>query len=107
MEFAKDEDENENLNSKLDLSKLEEIQKSTKTDVELLDQFVQHMNRVYDRDPEGFLLENGSYLQLGFIKKQMDDTMKEVNQVLDKMNEFKHLKNKLLEIQKCVLFEFI
>ena len=103
MEFAKGEDENK----KLFFSKIEEFQKSTKIDVELLEQYVQHMNRIYDRDPDGFLMDNGSYLQLGLIKKQMDDTMKEVNQVLDKMNEFKQLKSKLLEIQKCILFEFI
>ena len=79
----------------------------TKIDVDLLSQFVQHLNRVYDRDPDGFLLDNGSYLQLGLIKKQMDETMNEVKQVLDKLNEFKHLKFKLEEIKKCVLFEIV
>ena len=103
MEFAKDETKN----SKLDLSNLETIHKNVKIDIELLDQFVQHMNRVYDRDPESFLLDNGSYLQIGLIKKQMDETMKEVNQVLDKLNEFKTLKNKLEQINKCILFDII
>ena len=63
MEFAKGEDENK----KLFFSKIEEFQKSTKIDVELLEQYVQHMNRIYDRDPDGFLMDNGSYLQLGLI----------------------------------------
>jgi hypothetical protein len=103
MEFAKD-DKN---NSTLDLSKIEEIYKNSKIDVDLLDQFVQHMNRVYDRDPEGFLLDNSSYIQIGLIKKQMEETMKDVNLVLDKLNDFKHLKNKLQQINKCILFELI
>ena len=103
MEFAKDETKN----SKLDLSKIDEIHKNAKIDVDLIDQFVKHMNRVYDRDPESFLLDNGSYLQIGLIKKQMDETMKEVNQVLDKLNEFKILKNKLEQINKCILFDII
>ena len=103
MEFANDDDKN----TKLDLSNLENIHKRTKIDVDLLSQFVQHLNRVYDRDPDGFLLDNGSYLQLGLIKKQMDETMNEVKQVLDKLNEFKHLKFKLEEIKKCVLFEIV
>ena len=103
MEFAKDETKN----SKLDLSKIDEIHKNAKIDVDLIDQFVKHMNRVYDRDPESFLLDNGSYLQIGLIKKQMDETMKEVNQVLDKLNEFKVLKNKLEQINKCILFDII
>ena len=103
MEFAKDETKN----SKLDLSKIDEIHKNAKIDVDLIDQFVKHMNRVYDRDPESFLLDNGSYLQIGLIKKQMYETMKEVNQVLDKLNEFKVLKNKLEQINKCILFDII
>ena len=103
MEFANDDDKN----TKLDLSNLENIHKRTKIDVDLLSQFVQHLNRVYDRDPDGFLLDNGSYLQLGLIKKQMDETMNEVKQILDKLNEFKHLKFKLEEIKKCVLFEIV
>jgi cellulose biosynthesis protein BcsQ len=103
MEFAKDETKN----SKLDLSKIDEIHKNAKIDVDLIDQFVKHMNRVYDRNPESFLLDNGSYLQIGLIKKQMDETMKEVNQVLDKLNEFKVLKNKLEQINKCILFDII
>jgi hypothetical protein len=104
MEFAKDETKN---SKQLDLSSLETIHKNTKIDIDLIDQFVQHMNRVYDRDPESFLIDNGSYLQLGLIKRQMDETMKEVNQVLDKLNEFKTLKNKLEQINKCILFDII
>jgi len=103
MELAKDETKN----SKLDLSTLETIHKNSKIDIELIDQFVQHMNRLYDRDPESFLLDNGSYLQVGLIKRQMDETLKEVNQVLDKLNEFKTLKNKLEQINKCILFDII
>jgi len=103
MEFAKDETKN----SKLDLSNIETIHKNSKIDIELVDQFLQHMNRVYDRDPESFLLDNGFYLQLEFIKKQMDEKMKEVNQVLDKLNEFKTLKNRLEQINKCILFDII
>lgn len=115
MEFAKNENQSKNANANLnlnpnpkpDITSIKEFHKNTKIDVELLDQYVKHMNRVYDRDPEGFLLDNGSYVQLVLIKKQMEDTMKEVNEALDKLNEFKQLKTKLEQINKCILFEFI
>jgi translation elongation factor P/translation initiation factor 5A len=92
---------------RLDLSQIENIKKNIKIDVALIDEFVQHMNRVYDRDPEGFLMDNGSYTQIGLIKKQMQETMIDINQVMGLLVEFKNFKTKLEQINKCIIFEYV
>ena len=97
----------ENSESKVVLSNLETIYKKTQTDIELIDEYLQHMNRVYHRDPDSFLIENTFYLQIGSIKKQLNETMKEINEMMDKLNEFKQLKSKLEEINKCSLLGIV
>ena len=104
MEFA---NKDENQPPKSDLLSLINFKKQTKMDVDLLEEFVQHLNRVHDRDPESFLMDHGSYIQIALIKKQVEDTMKEISQALEVLNEFKNIKSKLEQINKCILFDII
>ena len=101
MEVVKDEV------SRLELSQIENIKKNMKIDVEIIEQFVQHINRVYERDPEVFLMDTGSYTQIGLIKKQMQETMTDINQVMSLLVEFKNFKTKLEQISKSIIFEYV
>jgi len=89
------------------LTIMNEIKNKMKTDTSLMKEFMQNMNRKFNRDEEDFLTNNNHYIKIGFIKKEMNDLKREINIILDSLNEIKEMKKELEELNKNILFEFI
>jgi hypothetical protein len=89
------------------LTKINEIKDKMKTDISLMKEFMQHMNRKFNRNEDEFLTNNISIIQIGLIRKEMNDLKNEINIILDSLNEIKEIKKELGELNKNILFEFI
>ena len=89
------------------LTKINEIKNKMKTDISLMKEFMQHMNRKFDRNEEVFLTNSNHYIQIDLMKKEMNNLKKEINIILDSFNEINEIKNELEEVNKNILFEII
>jgi hypothetical protein len=89
------------------LTKINEIKDKMKTDISLMKEFMQHMNRKFNRNEDEFLTNNISIIQIGLIRKEMNDLKNEINIILDSLNEIKEIKKELGELNKNILFEII
>jgi len=89
------------------LTKINEIKDKMKTDISLMKEIMQDMNRKFDRNEDEFLTNNNHYIKIGFIKKEMNDLKKEINIILDSMYEINKFKKEVEDLNKNILFEFI
>jgi len=89
------------------LTKINELKDKMKTDISLMKEIMQDMNRKFDRNEDKFFTNNNNYIKIGFIKKEMNEIKKEINIILDSMYEINKFKQELEDLNKNILFEFI
>jgi hypothetical protein len=89
------------------LTKINDFKRKTTVDVKLIKEFVQYLNRRFDRNEEDFLTDNSSYIQIGLIRQQMDDIKTEINLVLESLGEINKIKQELEDTKKCIIFDLI
>ena len=91
------------------LSKLEEIKKNIKIDIQLEKETIEYLNRKLNSELEenNILIHKFDKNYIYFLKNQIDDSIIKINKILKLFSEFQKMKKDLDEIQKNNLFKKI
>jgi predicted metalloenzyme YecM len=89
------------------LSKLEEIKKDLKVDIELEKETIDHLNKVINSESEENNISNCTYDKnyIFFLKNQIDDSIIKIDRILKSLSEFEKMKKDLDKIKNNKLFE--